>query len=116
MDNIEHYFYDCLETRNFWLSFQSWWNTMRNENIIVTKEMAMIGIINEVENVDSLNACLLLARWYIYSEKLKLQSAFLYKFLCRLRYKIKIERVICQNKNQMAQYNKMWHEIEVHLE
>jgi hypothetical protein len=89
---------------------------MGNENIRINKEMAIIGIINSVDNVDSLNACLQLARWYIYSEKLKLQSAFLYKFLCRLKYKIKIERIISQNKNQLTQYNKMWLKIDEFLD
>jgi hypothetical protein len=115
-DNIVHYFYACIETRNFWLSFQNWWNRMLNENIIITKEYAIIGIINAEQKNDKLNACLLLARWYIYTEKLKSQKTCLYKFLCRLKYKIKQERIICENNNQMRVFEQLWQEIEDYIE
>jgi hypothetical protein len=115
-DNIGHYFYECRETRNFWLSFQQWWNSMENEQITITKEYAMIGITNSELNYDKLNACLQLARWYIYTEKLKLQQTCLYKFLCRLKYKIKQERIICESNNQMNIFERMWHKIEEYIE
>jgi hypothetical protein len=50
---------------------------MENEQITITKEFAMIGIINPEQNNDKLNACLQLARWYIYTEKLQIQQPYL---------------------------------------
>jgi hypothetical protein len=89
---------------------------MENENIQITKEVAIIGIMSVTQETNKLNACLQLARWYIYCEKLNQTSCFLYKFLCLLKYKIKIERLICQGNNQMSQFRILWQGIEDHLD
>jgi aspartokinase-like uncharacterized kinase len=89
---------------------------MENEHITITKEYAMIGIINSEQNNDKLNACLQLARWYIYSEKLKQQQTCLYKFLCRLNHKIKQERVICEGNNPRKIFEQLWQGIEEYID
>jgi hypothetical protein len=116
IDNIKHYFYECEDTKGFWFGFQNWWKNMTNNTIIVTLKMAMIGILDKGQNSDSLNACLQMARWYIYIEKLNLNNPFLYKFLCLLKYKIKIERNICQRSNQIKQFERIWQNIEEYLD
>ena len=74
--------------KTFWLSFQNWWNNMENDNITINKEAAIVGITTGIDCATNLNACLQIARWYIYTEKLNLQQPFLYKFLCLLKFKI----------------------------
>jgi hypothetical protein len=113
IDNITHYFYDCVDTKQFWSSLQNWWNIMDVETIDITKDLAMIGI--PCEGKEMLNACLQLARWYIYTERIKQKSTFLYRFLCYLKYKIKIEKMICQKNNQMKFFEKTWQKMEEHL-
>ena len=88
---------------------------MENDNITITKEFAIIGITNKTGDNDKLNACLQLARWHIYVEKLQIKQPILYKFLCMLKYKIRIEKTICKNNNQTKVYNKLWLEIENHI-
>jgi hypothetical protein len=114
IDNITHYFFNCPANRKFWSSLQNWWNNMGNEQIVITKSMATIGIPHKGNEM--LNACLQLARWYIYTERLKQKSTFLYSFLCVLKYKLKIEKTICQRNNQLKHYEKIWQTIEVHLD
>ena len=116
LDDITHYFYGCEETKIFWNSFKNWWNNMTNENITITMQSAVVGIINQGARHERLNACLQLARWYIYTEKLNLKDTFLYRFLCLLKYKINIEKIICQKNNQISKFNKLWQEIEEYLE
>jgi hypothetical protein len=116
LDNITHYFFECPETNKFWESFQNWWNRMEDDNVKITKELALIGIVNITEKTNKLNACLQLARWYVYCEKLNLKSSFLYKFLCLLKYKVKIEKHISQGNNQISQYEKSWQRIEEYLD
>jgi exonuclease III len=116
VDDIGHYFYKCEDTRLFWHNFERWWNTMGNTNITITQEMAIIGIINATENNDRLNACLQLARWHIYVEKLQIKNPFLYKFLCILKYKIRIEKTICKNNDKQCKIFKLlWQEIEDYI-
>jgi hypothetical protein len=114
IDNITHYFYNCVDTKNFWSSLQNWLNNMEGEHILITKDIAIIGIT--CKGKEMMNACLQLARWYIYTERLKQKSTFLYRFLCFLKYKVKIEKTICQKNNQMTQYEKTWQKIEEHLD
>ena len=83
------------------------------ETLNITKDIAMIGI--PCEGKEMLNACLQLARWYIYTERIKQKSTFLYRFLCYLKYKIKIEKMICQKNNQMKFFEKTWQKMEEHL-
>jgi hypothetical protein len=116
IDNLKHYFYECEETKVFWLSFQNWWKSITENTITVTIKMAIIGILDKGQTTDSLNACLQMARWYIYIEKLNLTNPCLYKFLCLLKYKIKIERNICQRSNQMKNFERIWQNIEDHLD
>jgi hypothetical protein len=111
-----HYFFTCNETQKFWASFNNWWNNMSNKKITVTMEIAILGAINQGPGFDSLNACLQLARWYIYTEKLNLKVTFFYRYLCLLRYKISIEKTICTKNNQLKQFKRIWQEIEEYLE
>jgi hypothetical protein len=115
IDNIIHYFFTCNETALFWSSLEKWWNNMENDNLKIDKTMAMLGVL-EGKDIDKLNAVLLLARWYIYSEKQNAHNPFLYKFLCQLKYKIKIERMICSRSGSLDFFNKIWAEIEENLE
>jgi hypothetical protein len=116
VDNIVHYFHNCNETNAFWIALQNWWNKMENENLTITKEMALLGTnLGVIEN-EKLGACLQLARWHIYIEKLNGRSPFLYKYLCLVKYKIKIEKLICQNNNQNKFYKKLWQDIEIYID
>ena len=88
---------------------------MNNETIKIDMLTALFGLKNLKK--DSLNGCLQLARWYIYTDKLNLNEPFFYKFLCSLKYKIMIEKTIClRNNNNLNKFNQMWGEIEIHLE
>jgi hypothetical protein len=89
---------------------------MTRDQTTITMEMALIGVLDKHPHLDKLNACLQIARWYIYLEKLNQNATFLYKFLCILKYKIKIERIICQRSNQMRHFERIWQDIEEHLD
>jgi hypothetical protein len=118
IDNISHYFYICENTNCFWDSFKNWWNRMEEDSIIIDKTTAILGIKCKGHKYDKLNACLQLARWhiYIYIEKLNLHEPALYKFLCMLKYKIKIEKIISSKNNNMSKFDKLWGEIEEYIE
>ena len=115
-DNITHYFYECKGTRNFWSSFNNWWNNMNNENMTITMEIALLGVVNQGLGADKINVCLQLARWYIYTEKLNIKDTFFYRSFCLLKYKINLEKTICQKNNQMGKFKRIWQEIEEYLE
>ena len=74
---------------------------METDNIIIDKTKALVGILEKGINLEKLNFCLLLARWYIYVEKLNLQEPFYYRFLCLFKHKLKLERMICQRNDAL---------------
>jgi hypothetical protein len=116
IDDTLHYFFECKEVRLFWKGLKNWWNAMMNNNLEINKTNSVIGIMGKNELKDKLNAVLQLARWYIYTEKLNIQQPFLYKFLCQLKYKIKLEKIIYARNNQTAKFNTMWEQIEEHID
>ena len=116
VDNMTHYFYSCNGTKLFWNSFQSWWNRMKLGNIEIDKTMAIFGINTKNEKHNKLKACLQIARWHIYTEKLNIHEPSLYKFWCHLRQKIKIEKIISLRNNTTSKFNKLWGEIEELIE
>jgi hypothetical protein len=116
IDHISHYFYECIHTRSFWLSLQNWWNNLSGRNDILDKRAAIIGTAGKNITSDKLNAILQLARWYIYIEKLNLQSPFLYKFLIHLKYKLKTEKFIYLRNNKITKYENLWEDVENYLD
>ena len=116
IDDTLHFFYECNEVRLFWTSLQNWWNVMMNDNFVINKTNSLLGIMGKNALKDKLNAVLQLARYYIYIEKLNIQHPFLYKFLCNLKYKIKIEKIIYAKNNQTAKFDIMWEQIEEHID
>jgi hypothetical protein len=56
IDNIGHYFYECHETKSFWLAVQNWWNNMGDEKIIINKEMAILGTLKGIVENEKLSA------------------------------------------------------------
>jgi hypothetical protein len=116
MDDIIHFFCDCPNTKLFWLTFQNWWNTMQDEHITLNKEIVLMGDTTTSNNhLNKLNACIQLARWYIYCEKLNLQEPFFYRFLTQLKYRIKIEEIICLRNGSISKHRNMWEEIEDYI-
>jgi hypothetical protein len=89
---------------------------MEDDEINIDKVTALMGIRSKSSKFDKLNVCLQMARWHIYTEKLNSKEPFLYKFLCMLKYKIKIEKLISLRNNNMRKYNKIWGEIEEYIE
>jgi hypothetical protein len=115
IDHISHYFYECEDTKFFWLNLQNWWNTLSNGNIQLDKRAAIIGLAGKNKTLEQLNAILQLARWYIYTEKLNMQSPFLYRFLIQLKYKLKVEKSIYLRNNKLAKYENMWEDVEEYI-
>jgi hypothetical protein len=116
IDNITHFFCDCPNTKQFWLGLQNWWNTMKDESITLTKQTVLMGDFSAKTGLEQQNAIIQLARWYIYCEKMNLQEPFFYRFLTQLRYKLKIEKIICLRNGNIKKYTNMWEEIEEYIE
>ena len=115
IDDTAHYFAECKKLNKFWSSFAQWFAKMTDQELTLTLEDIMVGYLDKQEYMDTLNACILLAKWHIYKQKLNQKEIFFYKFLCKLKYDIKTERTIAIRSNQPIEYVNTWKIVEDYL-
>jgi hypothetical protein len=112
LDDIIHYLFECPNIKIFWKNFTKWWKDFTKENIIIDKRTAIIGIIGNAKKNKLINACILMAKWHIFKNKLNEAPIFFYKFLCDLKYYLMIEKTIATRNNNLEGYTNTWGKIE----
>jgi hypothetical protein len=85
------------------------------EEIQITVKDVLIGILNNNIKYDAINACLLIAKWRIYKDKLNNENTFFYKYLCELKYYINIEKSIVLKNNKLQKYDEKWQKVEDYI-
>jgi hypothetical protein len=115
LDDLEHYFCECNEARIFWNSFTQWWKNFTGAEITLDTKTILLGIYeNRIKN-EQLNACIILAKWHIYKNRLNQEKNFFYKFLCDLKYYLRIEHTIALRNDKTYKYENIWQKIADHL-
>ena len=115
LDDLIHYFYECQVNRNFWNSFTIWWKNITGDEVLINSKVIKVGYLEEIKQRDTLNACLLLAKWYIYRCRLDQSQPFFYKYLCNLRYHIIVEKLIAIKNNRLEKYTDRWQLVDDYL-
>ena len=74
VDTLEHYFYHCKATKQFWTELSIWWNSVTQVNINVSMFDILFGITNHNHEslMECLYYCLLLRKWFIVNCKRKM--------------------------------------------
>jgi hypothetical protein len=114
-DNVAHYLFECPRVVPFWNSFMNWWNTMTNGATYLDKRSALTGFVGKDPKLETLNACLLLAKWHIYKCNLKESQPFFYNFLRDIKQHLEIEQDIAIRNNKTAKYNSRWQMVEEYV-
>jgi hypothetical protein len=114
-DDLQHYFYECQEIKTFWNRFCTWWMATTGENIVLDEIKIIYGIVDNFGKNETLNACILNAKWYIYKCKLSENSIFFYSFLCDLKYFLIIEKTIALRNDSYHKYSQTWLNIEENI-
>jgi hypothetical protein len=112
-DTVIHFLHDCNETANFWITLSRWWENITHEHVIFTNNDTILGLLNAS---DTLNACVLFAKWFIYREKINNRNTFFYKFQYELKYRLAAEKIIAINNNKLDKYYFNWRIIEQELD
>jgi hypothetical protein len=92
-----------------------WWQEITGEEIEVDEIKIVYGIVENPLKHETLNACILNAKWYIYKCKLNENSIFFYNFLCDLKFFLIIEKTIALRNNNYQKYSQMWLKIEDYI-
>jgi bifunctional DNA-binding transcriptional regulator/antitoxin component of YhaV-PrlF toxin-antitoxin module len=115
LDDSAHYLFECPQVVPFWNSFMDWWNAMTESVIFLDKRSAITGFIGPHEIFQTLNACLLLAKWHVYRRKLNESEVFFYHFLCDLRYNLDTEKTIAIRNDRLSKYVNRWQMVENYI-
>jgi hypothetical protein len=108
-ETIEHFFFACENTKNFWKAFRTWWNANTDLNIeaLLEKDVVLGKQNGETEN-KMLNCCILIGKSMIYKQKNFNKQPDIYKFHCELKDYIQIERQIAINQNRLDSISDEW--------
>ncbi len=106
IDDIKHFLLSCEKTRNFWQSFFVS-DTKITLHYEFLEESILFGFQMNGEVFDFLNYCTLNGKFYIHKRKLFHENALdFYDYLWELKYKLQIERMICNGTNNDEQFSK----------
>jgi hypothetical protein len=115
LDDTPHYLFECPQVAPFWNHFMDWWNDMTNSVIFLDKRSVLTGFIGPQEIFNTLNACLLLAKWHVYKRKLDESEVFFHNFLCDLKYYLDMEKSIALRNNTLVRFSKRWQIVEEYI-
>ena len=111
IDTIVHFFVYCPKIEAFWKSFFLWWNKVDDLKISPNcehlEESILFGFQIEGGIFDVLNYCILVAKFYIYKQRLFTENNIdLYTFLVQLKYRLRILYNICKHSNTLDKFEK----------
>ena len=113
VETIEHFFYSCRNTKDFWYAMLGWWNNMK---LLILKELTerdiMLGYLGENEGL-ALNCCILLGKNMIYRNKHNNIQPDIYAFHCDLKNYLEIEEFIYTRDDKLDTFLDIWGEISV---
>ena len=81
---------------------------MTEDYILINSKVIRIGYLKNDTKKDTINVCLLMAKWYIHKSRLDQSQPFFYKYLCKLRYNIIVKKLIAIKNNKLEYYKQMW--------
>jgi hypothetical protein len=93
----------------------NWWNEMTGSETYLDKRNTITGFVGPQENLETLNACLLLAKWHVYRCKLDESDIFFYNYLSDLKFNLDIEHTIAIRNDKLGKYNSKWQIVEDYI-
>jgi hypothetical protein len=115
LDDTAHYLFECPQVVPFWNHFMDWWNAMTDSVIFLDKRSVLTGFIGPHKIFQTLNACLLLAKWFVYRRKLDESVVFFRLYLCDLKYNLDTEKTIALRNNNLSKYVNRWQLVEDYI-
>jgi hypothetical protein len=111
-ETIEHFFYECLETNNFWILLKNWWNRFDLFEISkFTEQDTILGTLYDTIYNTQLNCILLIAKSSINGNKANNKQPDIYSFLIQFKYFLKLEEQIHIKNKELCKFDLKWGKI-----
>jgi hypothetical protein len=108
-ETIEHFFFDCAITKQFWHAFLTWWKTGNGYPDLLEENDIVLGYNLTEMNETLINCCILIGKKMIYEQKSYFnKQPDIYKFHCELKSVIEMERHICTKNDNLSEFYMAW--------
>ena len=109
-DTLQHYFYLCPDVCHFWLALKRWWHGLTEFSFDLRESDILLGILNPNNdiNIDILNYCILVGKWYIYQTKQNNSQIFFFNYLSTLKSKLEILETVYIERNKVKVFTDKW--------
>lgn len=107
-ETIEHFFVECPVVKRFWTLFQSWFECLTDTEITLSPRRILFNNFENIHGAELLNAAILHAKQYLFSQKCLDREYGFYTFKEKLFEIIKYERIVAYQKNKRKKFCKKW--------
>ena len=113
VDTLVHYFVYCADVVIFWRQFGKMWKRIFEFWFPLREVDIVFGVWSEIGdgNIDTLNYCILFAKFYIYQTKRNGNRIFFLKFLHMLKNRIQVFEAMYISQNKNEQFLIKWSEL-----
>lgn len=108
VDSIEHYFFICKLSSNFWKPFQRWFSNATGVCINLDALTIVFGTRNmHNDNILFLmDYCILIGKWYIFKQKYLNRAPSFLEYLLVLKAELEVEKYLLQMENKIETFSK----------
>ena len=112
-DTLVHYFVYCTDVAMFWKQFGKMWKRIFEFWFPLSELDILFGFQNETcdEIIDTLNYCVLFAKFYIYRTKKSESKVFFFEFVHILKNKIEALKTIYVSEKKYEKFVLKWSEL-----
>jgi hypothetical protein len=109
-ETIEHLFWDCEKTHNFWMTFHTWLldNFLHCANVRLSKQLILCGYQENNTSDKIFDLFLLMAKYHIYTSKIQAVCPHFSVFLRTLKQRFTIEKYNAYLNNKDIIFNRNW--------
>ena len=115
LDDLEHYFIECPETKPIWLQVLRWWRNNFNQQVVITDRNILIGIEPRKEIMfkeKQLELIIQTTKWIIYINKQLGERTTFYQVLGAIKQMVIIQKIIAVKNGKGAKFDEEWGEVE----
>ena len=106
--NIRQLFISCLQASSFWCKFQSWYSTISNASLLLSKPEVLFGITRPCTHRLTFNHLIILGKYFLYINALN-NTVFVFSDVISLvKDKIEIEKYIAAMWNGEREFQQKW--------
>lgn len=107
-ETIDHLFYYCHVTRRFWELFQSWYESVTNTEITLTKDLIFLS--NDPVT-PLINTLLIIAKQFIFSRRIAERELNVYVLKDKIMEYVKIERSHALRTKRYKPFVRKWKDL-----